>query len=135
MQGAGTANELEEGPVLRPAFNEAGLIPAIATECQTGAVLMLAWMNADALNRTILTGEAWYWSRSRKSLWHKGETSGQIQHVQELWIDCDQDTILLKVNVGGDGSCCHTGRASCFYRLLSSGPDGLILRVAGTDAR
>lgn len=112
---------VEEGSILAPVFNADGLLPAVATDERTGLVLMLAWMNAEALQRTIETGEAWYWSRSRQGLWHKGETSGQIQHVQELRVDCDQDAVWLKVRVGSDGGCCHTGRASCFYRVLVKG--------------
>ena len=81
---------------------------------------MVAHMNAEALARTIETGEAWYWSRSRGELWHKGATSGQIQTVREIRIDCDQDALLLKVQVAGDGGCCHTGRRSCFYRKVES---------------
>ncbi|MBM1170105.1 phosphoribosyl-AMP cyclohydrolase [Microvirga arabica] len=121
---------IEEGSVLAVAFNGDGLVPAVATDVVTGEVLMLAWMNAEALNRTIATGEAWYWSRSRRELWHKGATSGQIQHVQELRVDCDQDTVWLKVRVGGDGGCCHTGRTGCFYRVIEDGPEGPTLRPA-----
>jgi len=120
--------DVEEGSVLAVAFNGDGLIPAVATDVVTGEVLMLAWMNAEALNRTIETGEAWYWSRSRRELWHKGGTSGQIQHVQELRVDCDQDTVWLKVRVDGNGGCCHTGRTSCFYRMAVIGPEGPVLR-------
>lgn len=82
---------IEECSALLPRFNEDGLIPAVATDAASGVVLMLAWMNAEALNKTIETGQAWYWSRSRQRLWHKGATSGQIQQVEELRIDCDQD--------------------------------------------
>lgn len=119
---------IEEGTVLMPRFDANGLIPAVATDASDGTVLMLAWMNASALKRTIETGEAWYWSRSRQCLWHKGATSGQIQKVEELHIDCDQDAIWLKVRVAGDGGCCHTGRTSCFYRKIANGPDGAVLR-------
>ena len=82
----------------------------------SGAVLMLAHMNAESLARTLATGEVWYWSRSRGELWHKGATSGQIQTLVEMRVDCDQDALLLRVRVGGDGGCCHTGRRDCFYR-------------------
>jgi phosphoribosyl-AMP cyclohydrolase len=85
---------------------------------------MVAHMNAEALAKTLETGEAWYWSRSRGELWHKGATSGQVQTVLEMHVDCDQDALLLKVRVGGDGGCCHTGRRSCFYRRVAS-QDGL----------
>lgn len=120
--------DVEEGSVLTVAFNRDGLIPAVATDVSTGEVLMLAWMNAEALSRTIETREAWYWSRSRQELWHKGESSGQIQHVQELRVDCDQDAVWLRVRVGSDGGCCHTGRTSCFYREIVNGPDNPTLR-------
>lgn len=108
---------LEEGTVLAPRFDTNGLVTVVATEADSGAVLMVAHMNAEALQRTIETGEAWYWSRSRRELWHKGATSGQIQTVVEMRVDCDQDAIWLRVKVGGDGGCCHTGRCSCFYRV------------------
>ncbi|WP_262031836.1 phosphoribosyl-AMP cyclohydrolase [Microvirga sp. Mcv34] len=120
--------EVEEGSVFAPLFNADGLLPAIATDIETGAVLMLAWMNAEALQRTLATGEAWYWSRSREELWHKGATSGQIQYVQEMRVDCDQDALWLKVRLGTDRGCCHTGRASCFYRVVVNGQDGAVLK-------
>ena len=95
-------------------YNKQGLVPAIAQDAATGEVLMLAWMNEDALAKTLETGQATYWSRSRQCLWIKGETSGHRQAVVELLVDCDQDAVLLKVEqVGG---ACHTGRTSCFYR-------------------
>lgn len=112
---------LERGQVLAPQFDAAGLIPAIATHAETGEVLMLAYMNAEALERTLATGEAYYFSRSRNELWHKGATSGQIQLVEEILIDCDQDTILLKVTPEGDGGACHTGARTCFYRAIEGG--------------
>ena len=87
----------------------------VATDAESGEVLMVAHMNAEALARTLATGEAWYWSRSRRELWHKGATSGQTQSVVEMRVDCDQDAVWLRVRVGGDGGCCHTGRRSCFY--------------------
>jgi phosphoribosyl-AMP cyclohydrolase len=111
---------LEEGDVLSPSFDANGLIACVTTDAVSGDVLMVAHMNAEALARTIATGEAWYWSRSRKTLWHKGDTSGQIQTVVEMRIDCDQDAIWLKVNVAGDGGCCHTQRRSCFYRVQTT---------------
>lgn len=110
---------LEEGTVLSPRFDANGLVTVVATEADTGAVLMVAHMNAEALQRSIETGEAWYWSRSRKELWHKGATSGQIQTIVEMRVDCDQDALWIKVKVAGDGGCCHTGRCSCFYRVKS----------------
>lgn len=108
---------LEEGTVLSPRFDANGLVTVVATEADSGAVLMVAHMNAEALKRSIETGEAWYWSRSRKELWHKGATSGQIQTIVEMRVDCDQDALWIKVKVAGDGGCCHTGRCSCFYRV------------------
>lgn len=109
----GTAQD--ETRELRPRFNADGLIAAIAQDASSGEVLMLAWMNADALAATLETGRATYWSRSRGTLWIKGETSGHVQEVVELRVDCDQDAVLMKVHQ--TGGACHTGRASCFYRL------------------
>ena len=94
-------------------WNEQGLIPAIAQDWQTGEVLMLAWMNEEALRLTVSEGRAIYWSRSRNALWRKGEESGHVQHLKEMRIDCDADTVLLKVEQEG-GIACHTGRRSCF---------------------
>jgi phosphoribosyl-AMP cyclohydrolase len=112
---------LEHGTELAPHFDAAGLIAAVATHAETGEVLMFAWMNAEALDRTLATGEAHYWSRSRGELWHKGATSGQIQKVVEARIDCDQDCVWLKVLPQGDGGACHTGARSCFYRVIKGG--------------
>jgi phosphoribosyl-AMP cyclohydrolase len=116
----GSKAELEEGTVLSPRFGADGLITCVTTDFATGDILMVAHMNAESLARTIETGEAWYWSRSRGELWHKGATSGQIQTVKEMRVDCDQDALLLKVQVAGDGGCCHTGRRSCFYRKVET---------------
>ncbi len=116
----GAKSEVEEGAKLTPRFGADGLITCVATDAGTGEVLMVAHMNAGALARTIETGEAWYWSRSRGELWRKGATSGQTQTVVEMRIDCDQDAVWLKVRVGGDGGCCHTGRRSCFYRRVEA---------------
>ena len=99
-------------------FDANGLIPAIAQDSVTGEVLMMAWMNAEAVEKTLATGRVTYWSRSRQAFWIKGETSGHIQTVEEVRIDCDQDTVLLKVRQ--TGGACHTGRASCFYRVVDS---------------
>ena len=96
--------EVEEGAVFTPRFDANGLVTVVATEADSGAVLMVAHMNAEALKRSIETGEAWYWSRSRQELWHKGATSGQIQTIVEMRVDCDQDAIWLKVKVGGDAA-------------------------------
>jgi len=112
---------LERGTVLAPRFNSDGLIAAVATDAATGEVLMLAWMNAEALRLTLETGEAHYYSRSRAALWKKGETSGQIQAVRELRVDCDQDAVWMKVEAGGDGGACHVGFRSCFYRVVEDG--------------
>ena len=115
---APTKEQVEEGLHFMPRFGADGLVTCVVTEADTGELLMVAHMNADALARTLDTGEAWYWSRSRKELWHKGATSGQIQTIVEMRVDCDQDALWLKVKVAGDGGCCHTGRRSCFYRSV-----------------
>lgn len=111
---------LETGAAITPRFDENGLIAAVATDVVTGDVLMLAWMNAEALAHTLATGEATYWSRSRGALWRKGETSGHVQKVVELRIDCDQDAVWLRVEQ--TGAACHTGFRTCFYR--ASTPSG-----------
>ncbi|MDZ4371848.1 MAG: phosphoribosyl-AMP cyclohydrolase [Phenylobacterium sp.] len=118
---APSKDALEQGPVLAPRFDAAGLIAAVATHADTGEVLMLAWMNAEALEKTIQTGEAHYYSRSRGELWHKGATSGQVQIVDEIRIDCDQDAVWIRVRPQGDGGACHTGARSCFYRVVEGG--------------
>jgi phosphoribosyl-AMP cyclohydrolase len=114
----GNKTELEEGTVLSPRFNKDGLMPAVTTDFKTGQVLMLAWMNAEALSLTITTRRAHYYSRSRGELWEKGATSGNTQNVIEIRTDCDQDTIWLQVEQ--TGNACHTGKASCFYRSIDS---------------
>ena len=111
-------------------FNDDGLVPAIAQAAGTGEVLMMAWMNREAVAETLATGRVCYWSRSRKSLWRKGETSGQRQRLIEFRLDCDGDTVLLVVEQ--DGVACHTGRRSCFYRVVRSGKL-LIDRPVETD--
>jgi phosphoribosyl-AMP cyclohydrolase len=116
----GDRTEIEEGGKFAPKFDENGLLPAIATDAETGEVLMLAWMNEEALARTIATGEAHYWSRSRQELWHKGATSGHVQTVIEIRTDCDQDAIWMKVAMKGPGAC-HVGYKSCFYRAIPTG--------------
>ena len=115
-----THDQLEEGSTFAPRFDAHGLIIAVAQE-ESGRVLMVAHMNAEALAKTIETGEAHYYSRSRKALWRKGETSGEVQKVVKLGVDCDQDTLLLIVEQTGRGAACHTGRKSCFYRVLKDG--------------
>lgn len=97
-------------------WNADGLVPAIAQQHDTGEVLMLAWMNRESLTQTLATGRAVYWSRSRRKLWAKGDTSGHVQYVREIWVDCDQDTLLLKVDQ--IGAACHTGQRSCFFSPL-----------------
>jgi phosphoribosyl-AMP cyclohydrolase len=115
--------DIEESLAFTPNFDADGLIAAVATDAASGDVLMVAHMNAQALAKTIETGEAWYYSRSRKALWKKGETSGHVQRVIELRTDCDQDALWLKVEQGGPGAC-HTGRRSCFYRAVPLGQKG-----------
>ena len=115
---------LEEGSDFTPKFDANGLIVCVTTEASTGEILMLAYMNALALEKTIETGVAHYWSRSRNTLWRKGDTSGQVQAVVEIRVDCDQDALLLRVEAGGDGKACHTGRKSCFYRSIEMTGDG-----------
>ena len=101
-------------------WTQDGLVPAVVQEVGSGRVLMVAWMNREALKKTVETGEAHYWSRSRKKLWHKGEESGHVQKVKSVRLDCDEDVILLEVEQGG-GIACHTGRHSCFYQQLAGG--------------
>lgn len=112
--------QLEEGTIFAPRFDAHGLITAIAQD-EAGRVLMVAHMNAEALRLTVESGEVYYWSRSRKALWKKGETSGEIQKLIRLATDCDQDVLLLTVEQTGRGAACHTGRKSCFYRVLADG--------------
>jgi len=114
-----TKQVIEEGLDFTPTFDENGLIPAIAQDAQTGRVLMFAYMNRQALELTIRTGYATYFSRSRRSIWKKGERSGHVQKVQQILVDCDQDCLLLKVVV--DAGQCHVGYQSCFYRALKKG--------------
>jgi phosphoribosyl-AMP cyclohydrolase len=108
-------------------FNADGLVPAIAQQHDTGEVLMMAWMNREAIDETLSTGRVCYYSRSRAGLWRKGETSGQVQHLKELRVDCDGDTLLLLVDQ--KGVACHTGRRSCFYRAARNGTVATILEV------
>jgi len=117
--------DIETSLTRQPRFDANGLIPAIAQDASTGRVLMLAWMNAQALRLTPETGQATYWSRSRGALWRKGETSGHTQRVVEARIDCDQDCILLRVEQ--IGPACHTGASDCFYRVVA--PDGTLSRT------
>ena len=119
--------QTEEGLAFTPKFDAQGLIPVIAQDWQTGSVLMLAYMNAESLALTLATREAVYWSRSRQSLWKKGETSGHIQKVKDILIDCDQDALILKIEQIGS-SACHTGRESCCYRRLDLSGESAALR-------
>ncbi len=123
-QTEGTAMDFDTSTLK---FNEAGLIPAIAQDATTGEVLMMAWMNAQAVTQTLETGRVTYWSRSRQSFWIKGETSGHVQELVELRIDCDRDCLLVKVNQ--TGAACHTGRRSCFYTLVEDGAERITLDV------
>ncbi len=117
----GTAADIESGTVFTPRFDADGLVPVVTTSAKTGEVLMLAYMNDEALALTLKTGEAHYWSRSRNKLWRKGEESGNAQRVVEIRTDCDQDAIWLKVELLGVEASCHTGRRSCFYRAVPLG--------------
>ena len=118
-------SEIEEGRTLAPRFGADGLVTCVATDAQSGEVLMVAHMNREALDRTIETGEAWYYSRSRQALWKKGESSGHVQRVVEMRIDCDQDAVWIRVEQQGAGAC-HTGRRSCFYRAVPLGGSGAV---------
>jgi phosphoribosyl-AMP cyclohydrolase len=115
--------QVEEGSALAPKFDAAGLIVCVTTDVESGEVLMVGYMNAEALKQTIRTGEAHYWSRSRKLLWHKGSTSGLVQKIVELRIDDDQDAVWLRVAISGSGASCHVGYRSCFYRRVPVGPE------------
>ena len=114
---------MEEGIAFTPRFDADGLIACVTKDASDGQTLMLAYMNAEALRLTLETGVAHYWSRSRQTLWRKGDTSGQVQKVTEIWTDCDQDALLLTVEPAGNGGACHTGRRSCFYRKVALGDD------------
>ena len=130
-----SVEQVEEGLALAPKFDADGLIPCITTDANTGDVLMLAYMNGDALQRTIATGEAHYWSRSRQCLWRKGESSGLVQETVEIRVDDDQDAIWLRVKVAGSGASCHVGYRSCFYRTVErGGPSGVPPRLVFTES-
>ncbi len=116
-----SVEQVEEGTDLAPKFDADGLLPVVTTDANSGDVLMLGYMNAEALARTIETGEAHYWSRSRETLWHKGATSGLVQKVVDMRIDDDQDAVWLSVEVAGSGASCHVGYRSCFYRSIPTG--------------
>jgi phosphoribosyl-AMP cyclohydrolase len=128
---SGDKAELEEGLAFAPRFDAAGLVTCVATDARSGDVLMVAHMNDEALRRTIETGDAWYYSRSRKKLWRKGETSGHVQRVVEMRMDCDQDAVWIRVEQSG--AACHTGRHSCFYRAVKNENGGAKLVFADAD--
>lgn len=117
--------DLEEGLSFTPKFDGDGLVTAVVTDATSGDVLMVAHMNAEAIAKTVASGEGWYYSRSRRALWRKGERSGHVQRVLELRVDCDQDALWLKVEQVGAGAC-HTGRRSCFYRAVPLGRSGAV---------
>jgi phosphoribosyl-AMP cyclohydrolase len=124
-------NDIEEGLAFKPKYDAAGLVTCVATDAGTGDVLMVAHMNDEALRKTIASGEAWYYSRSRQSLWRKGETSGHVQRVVEMRMDCDQDAIWIRVEQSG--AACHTGRHSCFYRKVTGGEGGAQLSFVDAE--
>jgi phosphoribosyl-AMP cyclohydrolase len=121
----GSIDEIEEGRALTPNFDRDGLVACVVTDVGSGEVLMLAHMNEEALRKSIATGEAWYYSRSRGALWHKGEISGHVQRIVEMRVDCDQDAVWIRVEQHGPGAC-HTGRRSCFYRTVPLGRPGAV---------
>ena len=131
MSTSADINDIEEGLKLQPRFDALGLVTCVATDAGTGEVLMVAHMNDEALRKTIASGEAWYFSRSRKSLWRKGETSGHVQRVVEMRMDCDQDAVWIRVEQSG--AACHTGRRSCFYRKVDAGENGARLSFVDAD--
>jgi len=124
-------DDIEEGLTLQPKFDASGLVTCVATDAATGDVLMVAHMNDEALRKTIESGEAWYFSRSRNALWRKGEISGHVQRVVEMRLDCDQDAIWIRVEQ--TGAACHTGRRSCFYRKVDKGEGGARLTFVDAD--
>lgn len=126
-------SELEESLTLQPRFDRDGLVTCVTTDAGTGEVLMVAHMNAEALAKTIASGDAWYYSRSRRALWRKGESSGHTQRVVELRVDCDQDAVWIMVEQAGPGAC-HTGRRSCFYRAVPLGQKGAAVTLEFRDA-
>lgn len=129
--------EREQGLIFDPQFNEQGLIPALAVDDASGQILMMAWMNREALRLTRQTAEAHYWSRSRQQIWRKGATSGQIQRIVSISVDCDQDCLLLRVKPQGDGGACHLGETSCFHRqlVMPLSEDNMMLRKVTSHAQ
>jgi phosphoribosyl-AMP cyclohydrolase len=128
-----SAHEAEEGRTFAPKFDADGLVTCVATDAASGQLLMVAHMNAQALAKTIESGEAWYFSRSRRALWRKGESSGHTQRVVEMRVDCDQDAVWIKVEQAGPGAC-HTGRRSCFYRAVPLGQRAGAVRLEFCDS-
>jgi phosphoribosyl-AMP cyclohydrolase len=124
----GSTEEIEEGTALAPKFDGDGLLAAISQDAETGEILMVAWMDRAALAATIESGEAHFYSRSRARMWRKGESSGHVQKVREIRLDCDQDAVLLRVQQVGPGAC-HVGHTSCFFRRVIAGPDGPTLET------
>ena len=135
MSTSADIDDREEGLAFQPKFDASGLVTCVATDAATGDVLMVAHMNDEALRKTIASGEAWYFSRSRNALWRKGETSGHTQRVVEMRIDCDQDAVWIRVEQ--TGAACHTGRRSCFYRKVDGGEGGgaVVVRGCGQAVR
>jgi phosphoribosyl-AMP cyclohydrolase len=126
-------SDAEESRILQPKFDAEGLVTCVATDAASGEVLMVAHMNVEALAKTIASGEAWYYSRSRRALWRKGESSGHSQRVVELRVDCDQDAVWIRVEQAGPGAC-HTGRRSCFYRAAPLGQKDATVALEFRDA-
>lgn len=131
MSTSADTHDREEGLAFQPKFDAAELLTCVATDAGSGDVLMVAHMNEEALRKTIASGEAWYFSRSRNALWRKGESSGHTQRVVEMRVDCDQDAVWIKVEQ--TGAACHTGRRSCFYRAVGSGEGGPGLSVVDAE--
>ena len=131
MSAASDINDIEEGLKFQPKFDASGLVTCVTTDAATGDVLMVAHMNEEALRKTIASGEAWYFSRSRNALWRKGETSGHVQRVVEMRLDCDQDVFWIRVEQ--TGVACHTGRRSCFYRKVEAGEGGAQLSFVDAE--
>ena len=131
MSTSSDNHDIEEGLAFQPKFDASGLVTCVATDARTGEVLMVAHMNDEALRKTVASGEAWYFSRSRNSLWRKGEISGQVQRVVEMRMDCDQDAVWIRVEQ--IGAACHTGRRSCFYRKVEASDGGAQLSFVDAD--
>ncbi|HEY4985824.1 MAG TPA: phosphoribosyl-AMP cyclohydrolase [Bradyrhizobium sp.] len=131
MASSTDSKEQEEGLAFSPKFDASGLVTCVATDARSGDVLMIAHMNEEALRKTIASGEAWYFSRSRNALWRKGESSGQTQRVIEMRMDCDQDAVWIRVEQ--QGAACHTGRRSCFYRAVTTNDGATSLAFVDAD--